>query len=190
MMYDCDGVDFDGLTNPYTGERLAVKMLVLGDGRVRFAAPGAYSPASTPAETSIAAFRAWDRVDGKEGLRSAAGPCVCAWTGEPLVPRSTERGWLFGGGFDPTVFRDRDEFLYYAEMRGGVSPRPKPGPRVRAEQPRPEAKVTDRHRQGVEERAAKLDEDSVKAAERIMKEVGAEPSPTVSMHVPAKGRRR
>ena len=190
MMYDCDGVDFDGLTNPYDGERLAVKMLVCPGGRTLFAAPGAYAPAVYRAASSVDAYRMWDRVDGKEGLKSAQGaPVVCAWTGEPLSMKRTERGWALLGGFDPTVFRPRDEFLYYAWMRGGSSPRPKPGPAVRAEQPARSGRVTARHRAGVEERAAKLDEDSVKAAEGIMKQVGAGPSPTVSMHVPSrKGR--
>lgn len=185
MMYDCDGVDFDGLRNPYTGERLAVKMLVCPDGRTLFAAPDAYSPGTVPAETAEAAYRMWDRVDGKEGLRSAAySPVLCAWTGMPLSPRKTDRGWVLTGGFDPTVFLPREEFLYFAGMRGGVATRPAPD-HGRVEQPRREGKVTRRHRQGVEERAAKLDEDSVQAAERIAREVGVDPSPTVSMHVPS-----
>ena len=191
MMYDCDGVDFDGLTNPYTGERLAVKMLVLPNGKVLFASPDAYAPSVHRAESSVEAFRLWDRVGGKEGLRSAQhAPVACAWTGEPLSMTRTDRGWALLGGFDPTVFRPRDEFLYYAEMRGGISPRPKPGAAPRVEQPAREGRITERHRQGVDERAAKLDEDSVKAAEGIMKQVGAEPSPTVSMHVPGRSRRR
>lgn len=190
MMYDCDGVDFDGLTNPYTGERLAVKMLVCPGGRTLFAAPGAYAPGVYRASSSVEAYRMWDRVDGKEGLRTAQYQAVaCAWTGEPLSMTRTDRGWALLGGFDPTVFRPRDEFLYYAEMRGGLSPRRRPGAAVRVEQPAKAGKVTERHRQGVEERAAKLDEDSVKAAEKIMKQVGAEPSPAVSMHVPGKRRR-
>lgn len=186
MIYDCDGVDFDGLRNPYTGERLAVKMLVCPDGRALFAAPDAYSPAASRSESSEAAYRLWDRVDGKEGLRTAQRQAVvCAWTGEPLSMKRTERGWALVGGFDPTVFRPRDEFLYYAEMRAGASPRPKPGARERAEQPPRRARVTERHRRGVEERAARLDEDSVRAGEAILKSVGAGPSPTVGMHVPA-----
>ena len=183
-MYDCDGVDFDGLKNPYTGERLAVKMLVCPGGRTLFAAPGAYAPAVYRAPSSVEAYRKWDRVDGKEGLRTAQYQAVvCAWTGEPLAMTRTERGWALSGGFDPTVFRPRDEFLYYAEMRNGVSPRPKPGSAVRVEQPARRGRVTRRHREGVEERAAKLDEDSVKAGEKILKSVGVAQSPTVSMHV-------
>lgn len=191
MMYDCDGVDFDGLKNPYDGERLAVKMLVCPDGRTLFAAPGAYAPAVFRAKSSVEAYRMWDRVDGKEGLRTAQYKAVvCAWTGEPLTMTRTERGWALSGGFDPTVFRPRDEFLYYAEMRMGSSPRPKPGSAARVEQPARAGKVTRRHRQGVEERAAKLDEDSVKAGEKILKAVGVTQSPTVSMHVPARKRGR
>ena len=191
MMYDCDGVDFDGLKNPYDGERLAVKMLVRPGGEPLFAAPGAYAPCAARAESSVEAYRLWDRVDGKEGLRTAQRmPVTCAWTGEPLSMRKTGRGWTLSGGFDPTVFRPRDEFLYYAEMRGGASPRPKPGAGSRVEQPPRRARVTERHRQGVEERAAKLGEDSVRAGEAILKAVGADPSPTVSMSVPGKSGRK
>lgn len=186
MIYDCSAPVFRNLKNPYTGEKLAVKLLVTKDGRVLFGAPGTYSPASTPAKTSAAAFRLWNRVDGREGLRMGSDDVVkCAWTGKLLVPRSSELGWTLDGGFDPTMFLPREEFLYYATMRDGVATRPPPSD-VRVEQPAREAMITRRHRQGVEERAAKLDEDSVRVAERIMKQAGADPSPTVSMHVPRK----
>lgn len=186
MMYDCDGVTFDDLKNPYTGEKIAVKMLVCPNGATLFAAPGTYSPGTVPADSSAAAYRLWNRVDGKEGLRAPNNdPVTCAWTGKALTPVHTDRGWIFSGGFDPTVFLPRDQFLWYINMRNGVSTYPKPGEFARVEQPAPKAKITRRHRRGVEERSVKLDEDSVRAAERIMKSAGVTDSPTVSMHVPS-----
>ena len=184
MMYDCDGVDFDGLRNPYTGKRVRTKMLVMPDGRALFGAPGEYSPGVHPCATSQEAFRLWDRVDGREGLRAAAGPVVCAWTGEPLRPRKTDRGWTLEGGFDPSQFRPREEYLHFMKMRGGRSPRPLPAEAVRATQPAPEPRVTAAHRRGVEERAAKPDEDTARAAADALKAAGAK-SPTVGMHVPS-----
>ena len=188
MLYECSGPSFRDIKNPYTGEQMPVKMLVAPGGRLLFASPGAYHPGGSPQGTARAAFRLWDREDGVEGVRSARGPVVCAWTGRPLSPMKTADGWVYSGGFDPTAFRPRDEFLYYATMRAGKATRPAPAPEAaRIDQPPRRGEVTDGMRRGAEERGAEPDEETLAAAAAIAKSAGAE-SPAVSMYVSGKGR--
>lgn len=118
---------FRGLTNPYTGEEIKVKMMVPKRGEPLFFAPDTYSTAAR-FPSRAAAVAAYDMTDGRAGLR-AGKPFVCAYTGELLRPRSNGSEAWFDGGFDPRRLRSRAEFLYYAAMRGGKSPFPPPPPK-------------------------------------------------------------
>ena len=128
--------EFRELRNPYTGEPMDVWMLV-GAGPVPLfhCAEGEYATQDRFPTAEEAAL-AWSRRDGVEGM--ASPPFVCAYTGEVLSASQDEGGFAFSGGFNPKMLYPRDEFLYRAAMRDGVSPFPKPGPARRVEKPAPE----------------------------------------------------
>lgn len=163
----CTGRAFRGLRDPYTGEPLVVKMVALRTGEARFFAPGAYSPRERFA-TRAEAHARWMTAEGIEGVRRGQ-PIVCAYTGERLVPAHDAAGFYFDGGFDPRVPRSRDEFLYYATMRGGVSRYERPGApsRVSAVHERPDRQVLSHE--------APMLEGSLERAEAAMKKSGFAP---------------
>lgn len=119
---DCTGSDFDGLLNPYTGEPIETKMVITPDGKAFFYAPDTYSTAQVFG-SMVEAHRNWSRVNGVAGCRPDGVPATCAYTGEVLEPHDG----CYIGGFDPTAFHTREEYLYYVTMRGGKSKYPKPG---------------------------------------------------------------
>ena len=189
MVYECTGPRFEGILNRYTGEPMKVRMAVSRDGRTRYFSPDTYSTADR-FPTAKEAYRAWNRVDGVEGLKDGR-PITCAYTGVPLKLVHDELGWGYAGGFDPHLLYSRADFLRLATMRDGEAARPG-GQDVRVDAPPRRGRVTDAMRRHAEETAPALDEDSVRTAEAILQKHRADvgDSPTVSMHVPAKGRRR
>lgn len=183
----CSGPRFESLVNPYTGERIATVMSVAG-GRIRFRAPDTYST-SDYFPTAEDAYRHYNRVNGTEGLRSGK-PIVCAYTGRPLTLEHDEYGYRYSGGFNPKLFYTRDEWMYYASMRGGSTRYPMPGgdPSPRVTRPvRPV--ITASARRHAEEMRTELTDDAVKLAEKTMAELRdkglvTKGSSTVSMSVP------
>ena len=190
MDYNCSGPVFDSLVNPYSGDPLRAKMFVVG-GRTLFSAPSAYST-SDRFPTAVDAYRAWNRVNGVEGLKDGM-PIVCAYTGEALNLRHDEDGWYYDGGFDPHVLLPRQKFLHFATMRAGRTevPAEEPG---RVDMPARVGKPTENMRKHAEQQRVEPDDASIAAAERIMEQnrLLLNPAPArVSMHVPAKkGRKR
>lgn len=162
----CTGAAFRGLTDPYDGSGLEVVMTV-GRGAPLFAAPRAKSPA-TRYPTAEERDAAWRR------------PLVCAYTGGALTPVSDDYGHSFSGGFDPRVFRPREEFLYYATMRGGRSAyaSPSASPQVASVRAKPDRQVL---AHPVETRDEAMD-----FAEQAMKD--ARYSPPRKTRVTVKGR--
>ena len=192
MVYECSGQRFDGLLNPYTGKPLRPKMAVTAQGRIRFFAPDTYSPAQ-PFPTANAAFRAWNRVNGVEGLKDGS-PIVCAWTGRPLKLVHDGEGWHYEGGYDPHLMFSRAEFLYYATMRDGRSEYPEPGKKeLRVDKPQERGEVTKEMRRHADEARTELSDEAVKTAEEIMQKHRGDlekGETTVSMHVSGKGGRK
>lgn len=169
---------FRGLKNPYTGEPLKVKMLVPKSGAPLFFAPDAYSTTKRfPTRAEMVA--AWNRVDGVGGMKDGQ-PFRCAYTGEPLRPVSNGAEAWFEGGFDPTIFHRREEFLYYATMRDGkaVRPVPRPLPPVRMKQETPPPETTDDREE--------ISADALKVGEKIAEKLAPEKKTRVSMSVPKK----
>lgn len=182
MVYECSGPRFDKILNPYTGEPLRPRMSVSPRGRIRFFAPDTYSPAA-PCPTAQAAFRAWNRRNGVEGLKDTE-PIVCAWTGKPLHLVHDDSGYHYEGGYDPRMLFDRPTFLYYATMRNGVSEYPKPEPEARVDRPADRGRVTEAARRHADESRVELTDDAVHLAESIARRHRdvLEPGPaTVSM---------
>lgn len=189
MDYNCSGPVFDSLVNPYSGDPLRVKMFVVG-GRVLFSSPAAYSTADR-FPTAHDAYRAWNRVNGVEGLKDGQ-PIVCAYTGATLNLKHDEDGWYYDGGFDPHVLLPRQKFLHFATMRGGFTEvsEEEPG---RVDMPQRVGKPTENMKRHASENRLELHDDTVKAAEAIMtkhRDVLGPGSSTVSMHVPGNKRRR
>ena len=140
---DCNGSAFAGLKNPYTGERMHVKMLVREGAEPLFFAPGEYDTCNRE-PSARAAYDNWSRIDGVAGLR-AGQAITCAYTGETLTPaKDGEQHW-FVGGFNPSHLYPRDEFLYYATMRNGVATLPKPGKVARVTRPEEHAPAPKGH---------------------------------------------
>lgn len=186
MLTKVTSQNFQGLTNPYTGEPMVVFMHVSPSG-VKFTCPDTFSTAD-PAETTGELYARWNRKNGVTGLR-AGSPIACAYTGE-LLSQGTRFGKpCYTGGFDPHMFYSREEFLYYAWMRDGKSPYPKPvNDNTRAKAPTREGEVTERHRAHAEAEAPKLDEEKVHMVEASMSKFkgSIEGSHTVSMHTSSK----
>lgn len=185
MDYDCSGPVFDKLRDPYSGEPLGAKMYV-NRGRTLFSAPSAYSVRDR-FPTARDAYRAWNRVDGVEGLKDGK-PIVCAYTGEALRLAHDEDGWYYEGGFDPHMLLPRQKFLHFATMRGGRTdvPAEEPG---RVDAPARVGRPTENMRKHAEQQRVEPDDESIATAERIMEQNRPllDPAPaTVSMHVPSK----
>ena len=184
MIYECSGPRFGELKNPYTGEKILVKMSVSSAGKVRYFAPDTYSPAQY-FPTAKEAYRRWNMKDGVEGMRDGS-PIVCAYTGKPMTLEHDENGYRYSGGLDLHMFFTRSEMLYYAAMRDGVSPYPEPvDESVRVEKPAEHGKITKRQAIHAEEMKTDLTQEGIETAEKVMKEidrkVGLEKSSTVSM---------
>lgn len=145
--FRAESPEFTSLTDAYTGERLEVFMVATPDGP-KFCAPDAESPR---------------RMRSDEPSTP-----TCPYTGKALVPRCTPSGWFMVGGFDPRLPRDREEFLYYATMRNGVSKYPPPSWQ-RAEAAPRTGKVTRRQRAHADRARPQIDEFHVHSVERSLK---------------------
>ena len=117
---------FAKVKNAYTGKPMRVLMVVTGKGEPLFHADKSEYSTSDHFETKRQAYDAWNRKDGISGLKNNK-PITCAYTGEPLGLVDLPDGFYYSGGFNPKMLYPRDEFLYRATMRGGVSQFPKPG---------------------------------------------------------------
>jgi len=173
----CTGKAFRDLTDDYAGGPLEVVMLVDASGEPKFAAPKAYSTRMRH-PTAAAAYKAWTRRDGLEGVRS--GQIVCAYTGELLRPATDGATHWFEGGVDLRMFRPKAEFLYYATMRGGKSKYPKPEPCAHVETVREKP-----DRQALAHEMEPTDE-SMRRAEAVMKKTGFKPPKRTVVSVPGR----
>ena len=179
QIVDCTGRAFADLTNPYTGERMLVRMLATKSGEPRFFAPRGYST-SQRFGTREAAYAAWARSEGVAGAR-VGQPLVCAYTGKPLILHHDETGWWFDGGFDPRMFYSRSEFLYFATMRNGVSKYKNP-------KGQDHVWIAKEQQKTVESHETRMLDGSLETAEQAMHKPGFEPEwkTKVSMFVPIK----
>ena len=140
--------EFTSLTDAYTGERLEVFMVATPDGP-KFCAPDAESPRRV-------------RIVEEPSMRT------CPYTGEALTLHRLPSGWFMTGGFDPRLPRSREEFLYYATMRNGVSKYPPPSGQ-RAEAAPRTGKVTRRQQAHADKARPQIDEFHVHSIERSLK---------------------
>lgn len=160
--YKCTGTAFRGLVNPYTGKPVDVVMTIREGKEPRFSAPETYSPVS-PHEPGSA-------------------PDVCKWTGNKLnhVVDDDGKVWCFGG-FDPHVPTTRNEFLRFMRMRDGATDVPET--EVRRVEAVPErAPMPTGHE-------TKILDESVSAAEEILKKSGFRTKKKTSVRVSRKVRR-
>lgn len=190
MLTKVTSKDFEGLTNPYTGEPMVVFMNVDGSSRVTFTCPDTYSTAA-PAETTEKLYDLWNRINGVSGFKTNQ-PIKCAYTGELLSPSTSFGKPCYAGGFDPRRFYTREEFLYYAWMRDGVSKFPPPEEVSRIKSTTREGEITERHKEHADQSAPSLDEEKIHMIEDSMAPFKdqLEGSSTVSMAVNKKGNRR
>lgn len=158
---DCTGSAFADLKNPYSGERMMVKMIVREKGEPLFFAPDTYDT-STREPSARSLFDNWNRVDGVSGMRSGQ-KIVCAYTGEVLTKRQDGETHWFDGGFNPTRLHTRDDFLYFATMRNGVPTRERHPDRATKPDEKPPASLT---------HETEITDEAMKAAEELAKKHG------------------
>lgn len=157
--------DFENLVNPYTGQRMVVKMAIGFGDEPMFHSVNTYSTADLQKSTREL-FNLWGRVDGRGGLRS--GKPKCAYTGEPLAAKEIGGLYRFDGGFDPKVYRTREEFLYYATMRDGKPVRPKPESVGRVTKPASEAKPSEGQKRHADSVTPGASQESVEMAAKAI----------------------
>lgn len=120
VIIDCQDLALRGLKDPYTGKPQTFKMVLSGSGEPRVFSPDAFSPTQTFA-TSQEAFLALHMRDGMAGAVGDREPVVCAYTGEPLFLTSSDDGYYWSGGFDPTLpIYNATDFINKVRMRKGV----------------------------------------------------------------------
>lgn len=179
--------DFDGITNPYTGEPMVVKMVVGCGPEPLFHAPDTYSPNDVQSTTKLL-YELWSRVDGRQGLRT--GQPKCAYTGKPLTVTEFAGGYHFTGGFDPRMLLPRGEFLYYATMRDGRATMPEPNPIERVTKPKDETKPSEAQISHAESVTPGVSQESIELAEKqIEKHRDELPLPTKTGYT-GRGKRR
>lgn len=168
--------EFDGLVNPYTKEPISVKMVVGCGPEPLFHSDETFSTSDLQPSTKDL-YRLWSRIEGREGLRT--GLPKCAYTGEPLTVEEFDGKFRFIGGFDPRVLRTRDEFLYFATMRDGVSSFPKPGVTERVVKSDIEATASRSQKSHADSVTPGVSQDSIEiAAGLIDRHKGELPLPT------------
>lgn len=155
----CTGSAFKDLVNPYTGLPVKTVMKVREGKPPSFFAPDTYSPMS-PHEPGSA-------------------PSVDFWTGKVLTHKTDDTGKVWAiGGFDPHRPHPREEYLYYMNMRNGVSTHPTP--ETQRVEPVPE------HVPAPVSHEAPILEGSIEAAEEILKNSGFETQKKTTMRVARK----
>lgn len=131
MKVKCTAAKFRNIMNPYTGEPIAVTMLVRDQGTPLFFASDTYSTTDFfPTVQQV--LDMWDRVNGVGGTKRRDS-LKCAYTGEDLhVEEVPGAGFHLVGGFNPKALASDDEFLYRVTMRDGKAVMPEPVPVTRA----------------------------------------------------------
>lgn len=119
------GEEFLKLKNPYTGLPIRTIMVVTGTGDPLFHADPSEYATSDEQETAQRCYDLWNRVNGVGGMKNGQ-QIRCAYTGETLTIVHTATGVRYDGGFNPHMLYRREEYLYRASMRGGVSKYPDP----------------------------------------------------------------
>ena len=179
--------EFDGIRNPYTKEPMRVKMVVGCGPEPLFHAPDTFTTNDLQ-DTPKRLYELWSRVDGRQGIRSGAPKC--AYTGESMTVAEFDGGYHFIGGFNPRVLRTREEFLYYATMRNGVSKYPKPSETVRVTKPNEIAKPSESQKRHAESVTPGVSQESIDiASENIEKHKDELPLPTKTGYA-GRGKRR
>ena len=131
---------FSGLTCPYTGKSVSVRVVASAGSRPLFFCPDAFDP-SIPVTDLKALLRDAGRRNGVEGAVSGANVLRCPYTGAQLSILENASGFSLTGGFRPSCpSSDPVLFAYHMRMRDGKSeqPAPAPAPRVTFVERRPE----------------------------------------------------
>lgn len=179
--------EFEGIVNPYTKEEMRVRMVVGCGPEPLFHAPDTFSTNDLQ-ESTKRLYELWSRVDGRQGIRT--GSPKCAYTGEPMTVTEFDGGYHFIGGFNPKVLMTRDEFLYYATMRNGVSKYPKPSALARVTKSTDSVKPSESQKRHAESVTPGVSQESIDVATaNIEKHKDELPLPTKTGYT-GKGKRR
>lgn len=92
---------FRGLTCPYTGKPITVRVVAHGKNPPMYFSPDAYDP-SMPHQTVADLLQATGTRNGIIGARAEGDERVCAYTGAKLILRTVGDTFSFTGGFRPS----------------------------------------------------------------------------------------
>ena len=117
---------FKGLTDPYTGKPVTVRVVAGGRDMPLFFSPDAYDP-SNPVPTVKELLAAAGTRNGVSGAASDGKELICPYTGAHMSISSGPEGACLKGGFRPSrPVTGAANFNYLMRMRGGESEIPKP----------------------------------------------------------------
>ena len=127
MIIDCFDNRLRGVKDPYTGKEMTFKMTI-GMGTPRVFSDNAYSP-TTPVKSSVTAYHNAHTRDGIVGALPDSVPVTCPYTGEVMHLKSSDEGYYWEGGFDPTLpLFTSDRFIEQVLKRAGKGPTVQPAP--------------------------------------------------------------
>ena len=112
---------FNGLTDPYTGKQVTVRVIAGGSDMPMFFSPDAYDP-SIPVPTVKELLEKAGTRNGVSGSLSGGAELTCPYTGNRMYISTGPEGACLKGGFRPSrPMRGAAEFNFAMRMRGGNS---------------------------------------------------------------------
>ena len=112
---------FKGLTDPYTGKPVTVRVVAAGADMPMFFSPDAFDP-SVPVPTVKELLEKAGTRNGVSGVLSGGAELTCPYTGNRMTISSGPEGACLKGGFRPSrPVRGAAEFNYAMRMRDGKS---------------------------------------------------------------------
>ena len=112
---------FNGLTDPYTGRPVTVRVIAGGSDMPMFFSPDAFDP-SVPVPTVKELLEKAGTRNGVSGSMSGGAELTCPYTGNRMSISTGPDGACLKGGFRPSrPMRGAAEFNYAMRLRDGVS---------------------------------------------------------------------
>lgn len=119
---------FNGLTDPYTGKPVTVRVIAGGGDMPMFFSPDAFDP-SVPVPTVKELLEKAGTRNGVSGALSGGAELTCPYTGNRMYISTGPDGACLKGGFRPSrPVRGAAEFNFAMRMRDGKSDAEAPEP--------------------------------------------------------------
>ena len=110
---------FKGLTCPYTGRPVSVRVIAAGRDRPMYFSPDAFDPSSVQ-ESPVKLLELAGTRNGIAGALTNGNELICPYTGNRMSIRQVPGGYCLKGGFSPSSPQhDLYKFASDMRMRGG-----------------------------------------------------------------------